>query len=570
MLRKNDKLVNGVKITPPVLLLSALLLTVTSCVYDNGDDAMAAGDGMAVTLNISTRSMTSTSKTYEVGSQWENYIDIAGGDYKIYFFTYNPQNTSDALSNNILIAEFTPREMTAAEGTTYTQYTLTGDVGDDIVAYSDFKVVVLANWGTYPTVTAGSTTIDDLVEGTNTTFSAEAFLSGVDSSHLIPFYGVREYSGVEWKDGWIIALEGDITLLRALAKVEVILEPSEDDQADISFSDVSIVNYNALGYCAPADVYLKSDYDHDGVWENDFVDGLHLVNNTNDPDEKAFTFRKTQDKEIDETTGEVTQYETWVAYVPEYDNMGEGYSYISLLTNIQLQLDDDEPYKIYFGNYTDGSTTAYGDAEDTDKSDRYNIYRNHLYRYRVTPGEYELLVSVNDWEAAFDNEWTFGNMDIGQVLDVGERFLIDNYWEYEVTSSEDMEVAITYNTADEGNVTNYSGAIEIPETVSYYGVNYTVTAIGEECFYGGTGITSVTIPSTINGIGDEAFSGCTGLETITCLATTPPKCGDDVFSGVSTESCTLYVPEESLSDYRTASPWSSFTNIEAVSDGQEP
>ncbi|MCD8206345.1 MAG: hypothetical protein LUD72_00240 [Bacteroidales bacterium] len=187
------KMIKAGRLAIPVALLAALTAS-PSCVYEHYDAGSQADGGMAVKLTIMTRAITSNSYTYEVGTQWENYIDIAGGDYKIYFFT-NDKNDAVATEDserNTLIAEFVPKEVSAIDETDYTQYTLSGEVGDDIVAYSDFKIVVLANWEAYPEVTAGETTIDALVENDNATFSAETFLGGVDESHLIPFYGVRE------------------------------------------------------------------------------------------------------------------------------------------------------------------------------------------------------------------------------------------------------------------------------------------------------------------------------------------------------------------------------------------
>ena len=43
----------------------------------------------------------------------------------------------------------------------------------------------------------------------------------------------------------------------------------------------------------------------------------------------------------------------------------------------------------------------------------------------------------------------------------------------------------------------------------------TVNTIGNNAFYGCTGLTSVTIPNSITSIGDQAFYGCTGLTSVT-------------------------------------------------------
>ena len=60
-----------------------------------------------------------------------------------------------------------------------------------------------------------------------------------------------------------------------------------------------------------------------------------------------------------------------------------------------------------------------------------------------------------------------------------------------------------------------SGDIVIPETVEFDGVTCTVCDIEENAFYGCTGLTSVSIPSTVNAIGRSAFEGCTSLSSVT-------------------------------------------------------
>ncbi len=378
-------------------VLLATLPALNSCTYDQYPyyDARTS-DSVELEMEIMTRSVQSDNHTFETGGTWENQINFAGGDYRIYFFTNDKDDASATSDNekNTLIAEFRPRDISSVDGTTYTKYTLLGDVEDDISAYSDFKVVVLANWGLYPTVTVGSTTIDALVEGDNSTFSANTFLtSGVDSSNLIPFFGVREYSGVEWRKGWRTYLNGNINLLRALAKVEVVL--SEDSDVE-SLDSVSIVRYNGSGYCAPRHVYVRSDYDNDYSWEEGFTDGLHLVGDRNGADGGTASFIRQSG----------IGFDTWTVYLPEYDNMGDDYCYMEVVV-------DGETFPIYFANYTDGNTTAYGDGEKADMPDRYSVFRNCLYRFYVTATINEkevdltIRVHVDKWEACFDNEYVF-------------------------------------------------------------------------------------------------------------------------------------------------------------------
>ena len=64
---------------------------------------------------------------------------------------------------------------------------------------------------------------------------------------------------------------------------------------------------------------------------------------------------------------------------------------------------------------------------------------------------------------------------------------------------------------------DYSGdIIIIPEKVKGNdGVEYVVTSLGASCFYGCSGLKSITIPSSVTSLGNDCFLGCSGLTSIT-------------------------------------------------------
>lgn len=65
------------------------------------------------------------------------------------------------------------------------------------------------------------------------------------------------------------------------------------------------------------------------------------------------------------------------------------------------------------------------------------------------------------------------------------------------------------------NPNNYEGDVVIPNSVTYDGVEYNVTGIGQSAFASCINLTSVTIPNSVTSIGDFAFSWCSKLTSIT-------------------------------------------------------
>ena len=69
--------------------------------------------------------------------------------------------------------------------------------------------------------------------------------------------------------------------------------------------------------------------------------------------------------------------------------------------------------------------------------------------------------------------------------------------------------------------------------VSYYGDRYTSNdKIGDNAFYGCSGLTSITLPSGVTWIGGYAFDGCSGLTSLT-IPSGVTGIGDNAFRGCS-------------------------------------
>ncbi len=96
---------------------------------------------------------------------------------------------------------------------------------------------------------------------------------------------------------------------------------------------------------------------------------------------------------------------------------------------------------------------------------------------------------------------------------------------FEAFADEEFTVGnLTYRVTDDAmvEVANYvsepTGALVIPETVTHGGKKYSVTGIRGMAFYGCSGITSVVIPSRVAYIEADAFWGCTGVTDVYCYA----------------------------------------------------
>lgn len=388
-----------------LLLLPAVLFV--SCSRDTEDNSVPSAGEMTLGIGFKIPARA-VADGYEEGDTYENYIDMANGNYRIYFFDVE----------NKLIARFDPEAfILMAEDDKYVEYSVLGEVPDALAEHSDFfKMVVLANWPQYDdaNMTTGQTTIaeicnaawaqyDCLTDGKTspTAIALNPFAENPSERKLMPFYGVHEYSNVTFKPGVATILDEPVTLLRAMAKVEVILET--DDYFDLSFSSLKINRYNDKGYCAPSDVDHQEDYDHNGSYEDDYIHTLHLVGDANDENEKELSFRK-----VNRWDEDGKRYEKWTAYLPEYQNIGADNAYSSIKAKFDIQLADDTPHTIYFANYSGGKT-------DNSNGSRLNIERNNIYRFQVTCTGYnfKLLLTVSDWQGLYENNFEFGN---GQIV----------------------------------------------------------------------------------------------------------------------------------------------------------
>ena len=93
-------------------------------------------------------------------------------------------------------------------------------------------------------------------------------------------------------------------------------------------------------------------------------------------------------------------------------------------------------------------------------------------------------------------------------------------------------------------------SITIPD-----GVASIVAQVFQNCY----SLSRVTIPDSVTSIGNSAFSSCYGVKEYHILPTTVPTIVSNIFSNIVSD-CIIYVPKGHLTDYQTASNWSTYAS----------
>ena len=86
-----------------------------------------------------------------------------------------------------------------------------------------------------------------------------------------------------------------------------------------------------------------------------------------------------------------------------------------------------------------------------------------------------------------------------------------------------------------------------------------VTTIGDYAFRSCSSLASVTVGDSVTSIGVAAFKDCSSLTSVYCKATTPPSGGNDMFA-LAASGRKIYVPMESVSEYKSASYWDDYAD----------
>lgn len=343
--------------------------------------------------------------TYDPGNAaYENYIDY-WNDLRFYIFdSTNPTTTQSPAFLGCISPDSTYVDGTQTVGTDYKRYTLRALLAKNLTekikeqADSKFRIVAMANCGTYPEIVNGKLkyngteikTLSEMVNKMTYTMNNDLHpypLTSLDKDHLIPMFGVTECGGVDFVAGGINDI-GIIYMLRALAKVEVCVR--EEEYSDLR--KVVLKGYNLGGLCAPRYVTKKEDYVKNDYAE-DYVDRISLVNgNANETNAGTRSFDMQPTSTI-EYSGVVRN--VFTAYIPEYRNFTIKNEEDTVLmedrSKLILQFDDDDTteYPLEF-KYYDSESAA---AAKVKVGTHFNVKRNNYYKFKVMR-KYELDVNV--------------------------------------------------------------------------------------------------------------------------------------------------------------------------------
>ena len=211
--------------------------------------------------------------------------------------------------------------------------------------------------------------------------------------------------------------------------------------------------------------------------------------------------------------------------------------------------------------YTNNSTPP------TIKSNTFSTRYSNCWVYVPYPRDIATYKAATYWS-------NFVNYFGAQPYD----FVVNGIY-YKITGTNTVEVTNKwggYGALNTESDYSYSGNVTIPNTVTWSGKTYNVTAIGEYAFFearnanlNSTGeapslryqgdLRSVTIGSNVTTIKDYAFWGCTGLATVTCNRTTPPTIQSSTFDNDHYSTTRLYVPSiAAVNNYKAANYWRNF------------
>ena len=387
-------------------LMALLIIALASCSDTDYLGAPSEGDAtevyVSVMLNVnggSTDTRTRATITPD-GVGDDNTPDISmeeGLEYENYI---NPYNVDLYIFDNDL--KFVAKSINIIS-TTDRCIGVFDKIATDHITASQTKpyhIVAVCNHSQEAVLTAGTSTLDNLIEALAYTYSKTFSASLVEKEYddaTIPMWGILPFS-FNTSTNNATTLTDPINVLRAMAKVRIAITAN-----GYTLNSVTLNVANTGGYVAAQK--------HEGnpqAYVGSTTDGYTTAWNTDESVTPAnatpilypsipTNVSSIQDLLFSEVT-EDDDKKYWVIYIPEYNNMETGVTPATISLSINdadgnaVKDQSGNNYSLHFADYSDTKAPT---------APEWDIIRNDIYDYTITrieSGKLEARVRVMPWE----------------------------------------------------------------------------------------------------------------------------------------------------------------------------
>lgn len=166
---------------------------------------------------------------------------------------------------------------------------------------------------------------------------------------------------------------------------------------------------------------------------------------------------------------------------------------------------------------------------------------------------------MQDWHWSKPSPWDAGK-SVKQII-IGDGVTTIGDYAFWICSS------LTSVTIPNSVTTIGVGAFKQCSSLTSIIIPNSVTTIESSAFLDCSSLTSIIISNSARIIGEEAFKDCNKIKQIISEAVIPPHCFNNVFVGINTKECKLFVPKNSIDAYKKANGWNKFFLIEGTTTG---
>ena len=173
----------------------------------------------------------------------------------------------------------------------------------------------------------------------------------------------------------------------------------------------------------------------------------------------------------------------------------------------------------------------------------------------------------------YDGKETDGKLSIldlsdAKIVEGGSAYYSDRDDGFICTSNDKLGDYAFYGCSGLTSLTLPSSVTEIGEHaflncrgLTNFTIPSGVTKIGAGAFFCCYGLISLTIPSSVTAIGSQAFNACSELTSIYAYMEKLPETGSNLFLGCDEKKCTVYVPKGTGDAYFRSAEFGYFYNI---------